>query len=376
MSKSAYKRHVPVKGHRGIYWSGTDRNKRFEIRYTDGTGKRRFEVVGSSLTEAKARLAEVQVRRSRGDRLTRIGMTFAEVVEEWRATRSNRPRTVESYDRILRLYLLPRFGRTRVADIDSVALRQWLRGHQRESGLAPSTVQLHLAVLSTVLQHAVEGGAIIANPVKALSRGVKPKAQKLAPRVLAPDEEQQLLDAAGRRGWMVPIIRVALLAGLRLGEVCGLQWQDVDFAAAKIHVRHNLSKDGRTLGPPKGGEATIDLHPELRELLRGMRLQAAGAEYVFTNSLGQRRQPRDVQRAWQSMVRRAGLSGEPRSLRFHDLRHSCASRLANAPGASMPWVQGYMRHSSLQTTLGYVHAIPNEERLQAAWSALSAGGAS
>jgi integrase len=371
MSKQGYKRHQPVKGHRGIYWSGTERSKRFEIRYTDGTGKRRFEVVGSRLDEAKARLAEVTVARQRGEKLTRVGMTFEECVTEWRTVRSIRPRTAESYDRIIRLHLAPRFGHTRVADIDTVALRSWLLRLQRESGLAPATQQLVFAVLSTVLGHAVEAGAITANPVKGLSRRVKPTAVKLPTRILGPEEEPLLFGAAGRRAWMVPIIRVALLAGLRLGEVCGLQWQDVDLAADKLYVRHNLSKDGRTLGPPKGGPAVIDLHPELRQLLRVMKLQSGGGEYVFTNTLGQRRQPRDVQRAWQGMTHKAGLSEEPRSLRFHDLRHTCASRLANAPGASMPWVQSYLRHGSLQTTLGYVHAIPSEERLQAAWKALA-----
>lgn len=247
------RRHVPVKGHRGIYWSGSERSKRFEIRFTDGAGKRRFEVVGSRLDEAKARLAEVTVARQRGERISRLTMTFTQAVEEWRTVRSVKPRTAESYDRAIRLHLMPRFGRTRVSDIDTVALRSWLLRMERESGLAAGTRAHILATMSVVLGHAVEAGALTANPVKCLSRRVKPHGTKLSDRILSPEEERKLLASCGRRAWMIPLIRVTLLAGLRLGEVCGLQWDDVDLAAGKLHVRHNLSKDGRTLGTPKGG---------------------------------------------------------------------------------------------------------------------------
>jgi integrase len=371
-SNRSYKRHVPVKGQRGIYWSGYERNKRFEIRFSDGSGKRKFEVVGSSLAEAKARLAEVTVARQRGERMTRLGMTFAECVEEWCNVRLVKPSTADTYDRLIRLYLMPRFGRTRVSDIDTLVLRSWLGRLERETKLSSSSRQLILSILSAVLAHAVEEGALTANPVSGLTRRVRPTAIKLDPRILSREEEAPLLAACGRREWMVPVVRVALLTGLRLGEICGLQWEDVDLEAGKLNIRHNLSKDSKMIGTPKGGPAIIDLHPEVRRILVELRMASpAGAEYVFVNRLGQRRMPREVQRAWTDMVGRAGLSKEPRHLRFHDLRHTCASRLANATGASMPWVQGYLRHANMQTTLGYVHSIADEARLAAAWEALA-----
>jgi integrase len=299
-------------------------------------------------------------------------MTFAEVVEEWRSVRSVKPSTADTYDRLIRLHLMPRFGRTRVWEIDTVVLRSWLGRLERETKLRPSSRGLILSTLSAVLAHAVEEGALTANPVSGLTRRVRPSAEKLPPRILSREEEQVLLAACGRREWMVPLLRVALLTGLRLGEICGLQWEDVDLEAGKLNIRHNLSKDSKMIGTPKGGPATIDLHPEVRRLLIELRMASpAGAEYVFVNTLGQRRMPREVQRAWTAMVERAGLTEEPRNLRFHDLRHTCASRLANAPGAQMPWVQSYLRHANMQTTLGYVHSIPDEARLAAAWEALA-----
>src|SRR5215469_15954283 len=67
--------------------------------------------------------------------------------------------------------------------------------------------------------------------------------------------------------WLAPIITVALHEALRLGEVLGLHWEDVDFGANRLHVRRSLGRDG-TLGPPKGGKAaTIELTPGAREEL-------------------------------------------------------------------------------------------------------------
>jgi integrase len=99
---------------------------------------------------------------------------------------------------------------------------------------------------------------------------------------------------------------------------------------------------------------------------------------LFQNRLGNYRRRGDIDRAWQRVRVRAGLSIKPRALRFHDLRHTAASRAASAPNASLPNVQKFLRHRTLQTTLGYVHTIPDEvanERMFAALSMAAAGEA-
>jgi hypothetical protein len=85
-----------------------------------------------------------------------------------------------------------------------------------------------------------------------------------------------------------------------------LQWEDVDFAANRLHVRHALGQDG-TLGPPKGGKtATIELTPAARAALLELR-QKSSSDFVFTNAVGGSRQPRDVQRAFTKARERAAL---------------------------------------------------------------------
>lgn len=353
----------------------------YEIRrdvYDADTGKRRraFETVGTRLDQAKARLAEITTADAKGEKVSAIGMRVAEAVDGWRQVREIRPRTVEGYERNLRLYVLPRFGRMRVRDIDTQDVRAWLNAIQRKDGrpgeLAGGTKRLILEVFAVVLDYAVEKGAITVNPARSLKRKAKPKQTALADRILSPAEEDRLLAACGNFPWIVPIVEVALLGALRMGEVLALRWRDVDFEACTIHVRESFGKDGR-FGPPKGGPAVIDLIPPMRKVLAELAtLEASPDDLLFTNTTGGPRHPRDVGRAFSKARRYAKLATEPRPLRFHDLRHTCASRLANAPGANPKTVQRYLRHADLTTTLGYVHEIRDTVREQAMWEAVRA----
>src|SRR5205085_2758924 len=118
------------------------------------------------------------------------------------------------------------------------------------------------------------------------------------------------------------------------------------------------------------------LIPAVRKMLAERHLSAGRPTNgpVFPNSSGTHRHPRDVQNAFNRSRAVARLSGDPRPLTFHDLRHTCASNLANAPGAVLPQVQAYLRHGKLTTTMTYIHPIKNEEWAAQAGAALAAFG--
>ena len=175
--------------------------------------------------------------------------------------------------------------------------------------------------------------------------------------------------------WLRHIILLTLYGALRLGEVCGLEWQDIDFEAGRITVRQQV---GRSNGTPKGGKVeSIPMSPQARKLLAELKLAAAdkspGAP-VFVNGLGGYRSPCDVQRAFDKARSRAGLSTEPRAFRFHDLRHTSISLLANQPGANMVQVQAFARHATMATTLKYVHKIEQPEWTDTVGTAFAASG--
>jgi integrase len=194
--------------------------------------------------------------------------------------------------------------------------------------------------------------------------------------VLSRHEEVRLLAYCAPFAWLRPIITVSLHQALGLGEVAGLQWEDVDFAAGKLHVRRSLGRDG-TLGLPKGGRAaSIELTPATREALLELRQDSDGTGFVFVNSLGGQRQMRDIQRAFTTARDRAALPvTDDGAVCFHSLRHTGISRLANHPAIPLVHVRDFARHTDLAVTQGYVHRIESETVTVAIGDALAQASA-
>ena len=289
-----------------------------------------------------------------------------------------KPRTRATQAAHVRLYISKPLGRARVRDINRAAVVRWLAGLRRQDGkpgpLSDGTKALVLATLSSILDYAVLSDIVASNPCKSLDRKAKPRQGKIEDRVLAPDELDALLVACKRFPWLRPMIQTALLAALRLGEVCGLDWQDIDFERGVIVVRQNYGKDGN-LGTPKSGEVKeVPLVPELRRLLAGHKIAAentAPDAPAFVNKIGGRRRPNEVGRAFTKARTYAGLSTGPRALRFHDLRHTTITTLANTPRAVLTQVQAFARHESLQSTLLYIHRVEDATWTEQAGAALA-----
>jgi integrase len=278
--------------------------KVYEVRHpTNAEGKRLYEVVGPSLDEAKARA--YQVHSPSAPRVLSVGATFAQVVDNWRVTRIMRPRSARDFDAILERRILPTFGRTKIRDIDKAAIQFWLNGLRRLNGssvpLANSTRRLTLTTLMLVLRHAMEIGAIGILPE--LPKRNRPKQSEPRRRIVSYAEEARLLAFSAPFPWLCPTIVVALHQALRLGEVAGVQWEDVDFARRTLTVRHSLSNDG-TLGPSKGGRTcTIPLTPAARAALLDLRHDSDGKGFVFRTDVGGPRQICVIQHAFAKTVK-------------------------------------------------------------------------
>jgi integrase len=310
-------------------------SKVFLCRYSASDGRRVMETCGTMM-EAKARLAEVSGKKFKGEQVTgSVTTTVAELIEGRRAVRDVKASSVEIEERNLRLHIEPRWGRVRAKDVTKAAILAWLRSLEKQNGtgaLSEATRRLILSHFSVVLDYGVDAGVLNSNPVKALGRKQKPRAKELPAWVLGPGELEALLDGYGGRDWLRDVIVVTLGQALRLGEAVGLRGGDVDFEAGKLTVARQEYKDGST-GTPKGGKvATIDLLPEARKtLLRLHMAQGRPADGpVFHNGSGGPLRYAPVQDAFRVVRKRAGLSTEPRAFRFHDLRHSAITRLANA----------------------------------------------
>ena len=177
--------------------------------------------------------------------------------------------------------------------------------------------------------------------------------------VFTPEEIRRLLDTQEEP--LRTLLLMAALTGMRQGELFGLLWEDIDFAAHLIHVRRSRWRG--TLGRPKSRRSrrAIDMPPTLEAALR--RLSATRrSKFVFCSERGT---PLDADnfrhREFPQALRRAGL----RRVRFHDLRHTYTSLLI-AHGAHPKYIQVQLGHASIQTTLDrYGHLMPQLHQAEA-----------
>lgn len=185
-------------------------------------------------------------------------------------------------------------------------------------------------------------------------------------RELRQDEEQRLFEKL--REDYHPILRFAIMTGVRLGEVYQLRWKDIDWGARTIMIHG------------KGGKvAPIPLPPSVRELL--WELQGHHEEFVFTYVAQRARDGR--RRGQRYPITREGLKSAFRRVlpkaniedyRFHDNRHTTATRLLRKKG-NLKVVQRLLRHENIETTMRYAHVMHDdvleamEETIQATESA-------
>jgi integrase len=169
-----------------------------------------------------------------------------------------------------------------------------LRELQSE-GLSPWTVKRILGALSCVFTFALRRGHIATHPFHRLERDERPHPLRSDQRVLTRAELARLFAACPKRYW--PLLATGAYTGMRLSEVLGLSWQDVDFAAGVIHVRHQLARGRRGVPPHRIAPKTrasareIPLLPQLATVLREHKRTSgvtAASDYVFATSLGTR----------------------------------------------------------------------------------------
>ena len=275
-----------------------------------------------------------------------------------------RPLTIESYRSLVDLHLIPALGHIRLDRLSPQQVQAMLNA-KLAGGLSARRVGYIRAVLRAALNQAIRWGLLARN---AASLSNPPRVVRHPVEILSPDDARRFLQVAqGDR--FEALYTVALSLGLRQGEALGLRWQDVDLTARTLSVVHALQRvDGKLqLVEPKTDRSrrTIKMPAVVADALAQHRVQQlemrllAGARWtetglIFTSSLGTPLDGANVTRHFQRLLASAGL---PR-LRFHDLRHSCASLLL-AQGIPARVVMETLGHSQISLTLNtYSHVMP------------------
>jgi integrase len=227
-----------------------------------------------------------------------------------------------------------------------------------DAGLSPCTVQRIHAVIHRALKQALRWGLVARNVSEVTD---PPRAQRKEVRPLAPEQVRALLKAAHGDRFEALYVLV-ITTGLRQGELFGLRWEDVNLAAGRLSVRQSLTtpKGGRRLGPPKwsksrrsvkltaGAVKALAAHREhqLEEREKLVELWNDHG-FVFTTQVGTPiNQHNFFRRSFKPLLDEAGL---PHAVRFHDLRHTCATLLLSK-NVNPKIVQELLGHANISQT--------------------------
>ncbi len=246
---------------------------------------------------------------------------------------------------VLDLHLLPLFGKYTLQEITSQRVQEY-KAKKTAEGFAAKSINNQLGVLRRCLQIAMEWDLLDKLPTVKMLRTPPPIVEALNES----DCQALLADSAEPLAHLM--ILAAVRTGMRLGELCGLSWEDIDFKSGNITVRHSFVR-GEMNSPKSNKIRYIPLTTDLSLALRG----AAKPRGLVFQTNGKP----ITGYAASEMLGRACIRVGIRHIGWHKLRHTFASRLV-AGGANMHSVQMLLGHSTMQMTERYVHLAPSSLR--------------
>lgn len=372
---------------RGKTWSYA-----FEAGRVDG--KRRVIERGGYATQAEAYAAgtEAFTNWKHGD----IGITSERItlerylhvwVEHMRST--SRPRTIHYYEAVIRCWIVPYLGSAILQDLTPAMLDSWMQ-KLYQHGYAKGSLTDAKAVLRAALSYAVYPCQLIAsNPVKYIQIPRNAPERCVERKIIQPETYRKLLEMWPAGTTMYLPVLILYQTGLRLGELLGLRWEDIDFERGTLTVNRQLNYK-KDIAPLKTNASyrTIYLTPDclmaLQEAkeLQEMNEDLLGDDYIVCEETPEHKMvwhsasyPSRGQRVHMVCV---GPAGGPVvhghvirylhhvGLNSHSFRHTQATTLAEA-GVSPVAVAARLGHAATDTTLNlYTHNTDEQQRQIAA----------
>jgi integrase len=298
-------------------------------------GRRRVVAYGKNRQEARTKLRELLDRAERNIPATPANLTVAVYLAEWltHIRQHVRPSTYAGYESNVRLHLIPRIGKKKLARLTVRDVRLMV-DTMRADGKNARLVQYVHATLCSALEHACREELVLRN-VARLVRIETPT--PLNPREpLTVPEARKLLAAVHSHRLEALIL---LMLGLRRSEACALRWEDIDFAARTLRIARSVQRvDGRLQEmttktrrsnrtvplPPRCPYALSEHHRRLQELHgNGPGRPWPPTGYIFGTRWGTPLEPRNLTRMFGQLCDQHGIRRVP----LHGLRHTCVSLL-------------------------------------------------
>ena len=366
--------------------------------FLDCTDRKRHYVYASTLDELRKMEAQIQKDRDDGIRDDMSNATINEIFELWKETkRGLRDRTKTSYVYFYDLFVRPVFGQKKIQRVKRTDVRAFYNSLIEGRGIKTSTLDNVHTVLHQVFQLAVEDDIIRANPSDLLIREIKRafRGDTEPRRALTRDQERLFFkvikETPQYRKWY-PILYIMANTGMRVGEISGLRWCDVDFEKNTISINHTLVYyDHRNdkgcyynMHKPKtlASERTIPLTPSVKAafMMQKEYLELTGItsvdhidgydDFIFVNRYGKVFNQSPINTAIHRLVKEINLDiidkageNEPECLiphfSCHILRHTFATRLCEQ-GVNIKVIQAILGHTDFQTTMNIYVDVTNE----------------
>lgn len=322
--------------------------KTYYIRYQDPAGRQKQHKIGKieDVTFAAAKKKAQHLRSevvmggdpSETKALAKAVPFYRDIAADHLAYAELHLRGHASVEMILRLHLVPRFGRMRVNDITRAVVAQFL-AEKRAAGLAPATVEKLRAVLSRSYELASQAGVegCDKNPARGLPRRPLNNARN---RFISAEEAGRLREAVAdsQNPQLQHIVGLLLLTGARVRELLDAKWEHVDIERQSWHIPHTKTGVSRHVPLSTAALAIIAVLPRFKD-----------CPWLVPNP--ETRKPFvSIRNGWERAIRVAKLPG----LRIHDLRHSAASFLV-AAGIDLYAVGKILGHANVASTARYSH---------------------
>lgn len=350
----------------------TKNDKYYIVLNLTQQGKRRQKWISTGLpVKGNKRRAEQLLREALQQYQQQSGNAFGDTlfsnyVRYWLEQVHRRVDEVtwQGYDTLARCNILPYFDKCGLllqeltrADLqtylDEMASDGWKDGR---GGLSARSIRLHKNILHQTLNEALKNGLISNNPCQLLDLPSVPRYEAH----FYDEQQMQILLQAAKDDPLYPLIQLAMIYGLRRSELLGLKWDSIDFVRKTLTIRHTVSKVTKAVAKDKTKTASSYRSFPLTEEAAQIFQQAKAEEtqnrrlmgtayqendYVFKWSDGRPFPPDYVTHHFSRLLKNHDLP----HIRFHELRHSCASLLLNR-GFTLKDVQEWMGHSDISVT--------------------------
>jgi len=347
----------------------------------------KWETFKGTKKQAEAYLTEKMNELNNGQYIGRSKVTFGEWLDEWLRTEikppAKRPRTYKTYKTVIEKHIKPALGSILLQNLKAKTIKGYYV--KKSSELSQSTMEQHHTIISGCLEAAFGYDMVQRNEAKKVRE--KPRAQEdnedVTKHCWEKAEAKKFLAAAKELGpQAAAFYTLALETGWRKAELCGLKWEKADLEAGTITLMEQLTKTGNKAewGPLKSGKPrTIDLSPETVALLKKHKahqgeIKLANRKHYHDHGLIFAKQWEDVQKKYDTLgdplqmnnlgqreyariIKAAGV----RRIKFHGLRHTCATLMlqAGVPPVAVAERLGHKVHTLLTT---YAHALPSMQQ--------------